>query len=107
MTAICNEPSRILYLDINNWQKYFKNRQESIKMKNILTILDIPFLRHINIDYFKEKIFEHFSLFNYKIGEYIFKQNDKRKKIFFVVSGEVELIMNASINDINNIIEKI
>ena len=106
LTAICNEPSRILYLDINNWQKYFKNRQESIKMKNILTILDIPFLRHINIDYFKEKIFEHFSLFNYKIGEYIFKQNDKRKKIFFVVSGEVELIMNASINDINNIIEK-
>ena len=106
LTAICNEPSRILYLDINNWQKYFKNRQDSIKMKNILTILDIPFLRNINIDYFKEKIFEHFSLFNYKIGEYIFKQNDKRKKIYFVVSGEVELIMNASINDINNIIEK-
>ena len=106
LTAICNEPSRILYLDINNWQKYFKNRQDSIKMKNILTILDIPFLRHINIDYFKEKIFDHFSLFNYKIGEYIFKQNDKRKKIYFVVSGEVELTMNASINDINNIIDK-
>ena len=106
LTAICNEPSRILYLDINNWQKYFKNRQDSIKMKNILTILDIPFLRYINIDYFKEKIFEHFSLFNYRIGEYIFKQNEKRKKIYFVVSGEVELVMNASINDINNIIDK-
>ena len=106
LTAICNEPSRILYLDINNWLKYFKFRQESIKMRNILTILDIPFLKHINKEYFKEKIFEYFTLFNYKIGDYIFKQNEIRKKIYFIRSGEVELIMNASIYDINNIIDK-
>ena len=105
-TAICNENSRILYLDNNNWIKYFKYRQESIKMKNITTILEIPFLRNINKDYFKSKIFGHFSLFYYKIGDYIFKQNEKRQKIYFIRTGEVELIMNSSIYDINQIIEK-
>lgn len=106
LTAICNEPSRILYLDINNWQKYFKFRHETIKMKNLSTILDIPFLKDINKDYFKSKIFEHFSLFNYNIGEYVFKQNEKRKKIYFIRSGEVQLIMKASIYELNRIIEK-
>ena len=105
-TAFCMEPSIILYLDINNWQKYFKFRQESIRTKNISTILDIPFLRNINIEYFKSKVFEHFSLFNYKIGDYIFKQNERRKKIYFIRSGEVQLIMKASINGINKIIDK-
>ena len=105
LTAICNETSRILYLDINNWQKYYKVRQEAIKMKNFSTILDIPFLREINKEYFRSKIFEHFSLFNYKIGEYVFKQNEKRKKIYFIRSGEVQLIMRASLYDINNIID--
>ena len=105
LTAICNESSRILYLDLNHWQKYFKFRQDSIKTKNISTILDIPFLRNINIEYFKAKIFEHFSLFNYKIGEFIFKQNDRRKKIYFIRSGEVQLIMKASIYSINKIID--
>ena len=106
LTAICNEPSRILYLDLNNWKKYFRYRQDSIKTKNISTILDIPFLRNINIEYFKTKIFEHFSLFNYKIGEFIFKQNDRRKKIYFIRSGEVQLIMKASVSSINKIIDK-
>ena len=105
-TAICNEPCRILYLDINSWQKYFKFRQDSIKMKNLSTILDIPFLRNINKDYFKSKIFEHFSLFNYKIGDYIFKQNDRRKKIYFIRSGEVQLVMKASVYTINKIIDE-
>ena len=105
-TAICNEPSRILYLDLNNWKKYFKFRQDSIRMKNLSTILDIPFLRNINIDYFKSKIFEHFSLFNYKIGDFIFKQNERRKKIYFIRSGEVQLIMKASVYSLNKIIDK-
>jgi CRP-like cAMP-binding protein len=106
LTAICNEPSRILYLDISNWHRYYRFRQEAIKMKNLSTILDIPFLREISKEYFKSKIFEHFSLFNYKIGEYVFKQKEKRKKIYFIRSGEVQLIMKASLYDINNIIDK-
>ena len=105
-TAISNESSRILYLDNVNWIKYFKCRQESIKMKNLSTILDIPFLRNINKDYFKSKIFEHFSLFYYKIGDYIFKQKEKRKKIYFIRTGEVQLIMKSSVYGINKIIDK-
>ena len=106
LTVICNEPSRILYLDISNWHRYYRFRQEAIKMKNLSTILDIPFLREISKEYFKSKIFEHFSLFNYKIGEYVFKQKEKRKKIYFIRSGEVQLIMKASLYDINSIIDK-
>ena len=103
-TAICEEESEILYLDVSNFIKYQKLYEETIYNKNLSSILDITFFRDINKDYFKEKLFEHFHLYHYSIGDIIFKQNDKRKCVYFIKSGEIELNMNASVLDINNLI---
>ena len=103
-TAICDEDSEILFLDVNNFIKYEKLYEETIYNKNLSAILDVSFFRDINKDYFKEKLFEHFNLYHYNIGDMIFNQNDKRKYVYFIKSGEIELNMNASIFDINYII---
>ena len=107
LTAICNEPCTILFLNLNTYEKFVKQRNESIKMKNIMTILEVPFFKNLNSNGFKEKYFKFFTLYNYKNGEFIFRQEEKMKNIYFIKSGEIELTMEASLNDINNILEKI
>ena len=107
LTAICNEPSILLYLNINTYEKFVKQRQESISMKNTNSILEIPFFKGLNANLFKEKYFSFFTLYNYKNGEFIFRQEEKMKNIYFIKSGEIELTMKASIADINNILENI
>ena len=107
VTAICNEPCQILYLNLNTYEKLVKQRNEAIDMKNILSILEVPFFKGLNANVFKEKYFKYFTLYNYKNGEFIFRQEEKMKNIYFIKSGEIELTMEASLYDINNIIEKI
>ena len=106
-TAICNEPCQILYLNLNTYEKLVKQRKEVIDMKNILSILEVPFFKGLNANVFKEKYFKYFTLYNFKNGEFIFRQEEKMNNIYFIKSGEIELTMDASLYDINNIIEKI
>ena len=107
MTVICNEPSKILFFNLNTYEKFVKQRQESISMKNISSILEVPFFKGLNASIFKEKYFNLFTLYNYKNGEFIFRQEEKMKNLYFIKSGEIELIMKASMFDINKILEKI
>ena len=106
-TAICNEPSILLYINFNTFEKFVKQRQEAISTKNINSLLEIPFFKGINSSTFKEKYLQLFTLYNYKNGEFIFRQEEKMKNIYFIKSGEIELTMESSMNDINNILEKL
>ena len=106
-TAIVDEPSTILYININTYEKFVKQRQESITMKNINSILEIPFFKGLNANLFKDKYFNLFTLYNFKNGEYIFRREEKMKNIYFIKSGEIELTMEASMEEINNILQKI
>ena len=107
VTAICDEPSTIIFIKINTYEKFSKQRQESILMKNINSILEIPFFKGLNANIFKEKYFNFFTLYYYKNGEFIFKQDEKMNYIYFIKSGEIELTMESSMEDINNILENI
>ena len=104
LTAICTEPSILLYLNLNTYEKFVKQRQDSITTKNVNSILEIPFFKGLNTNVFKEKYYKYFTLYNYKNGEYIFRQGEKMNNIYFIKSGEIELTMEASMNDINNIL---
>ena len=106
MTVICNEPCKILFFNLNNYEKFVKQRQESISMKKITSILEIPFFKGLNANIFKEKYFNLFTLYNYKNGEFIFRQEEKMKNLYFIKSGEIELTMKASMYDINKILER-
>ena len=106
LTAICNEPSIFLYLNLSTYEKFVKQRQEIISMKNINSLLEIQFFKGINSVTFKEKYFRNFTLYNFKNGEFIFRQGEKMNNIYFIKSGEIELTMESSIKDINNILEK-
>ena len=106
-TAICTEPSILLHLNLNTYEKFVKQRQESITTKNANSILEIPFFKGLNANIFKEKYYNLFTLYNFKNGETIFKQGEKMNNIYFIKSGEIELTMEASMYDINNIIELI
>ena len=106
-TGICNEPCTVLYINLNTYEKLVKQRNESSNLKNIMSILEVPFFKKLNLNVFKEKYFKFFTLYNYQNGEFIFRQEEKMKNIYLIKSGQIELIMEASLNDINNILEKI
>ena len=91
-------------LDNKTYQKCVKISQNLVRSKNISCIKNIPFFEKITFDYFNEKYFNYFNLINVKRGDIIFNQKDKRKKIYFIKEGEVDLIMKGCIKDINNIL---
>ncbi len=81
-----------------------KISQNLVRTKNISCNINIPFFEKITFDYFNEKYFNYFNLINVKRGDVIFNQKDRRKKIYFIKEGEVDLIMKGCIKDINNIL---
>ena len=91
-------------LDNKTYQKCVKTSQHLARNKNISCIKNIPFFEKLSFDYFTEKYSNYFHLINVKRGDIIFKQKEKRKKVYFIKEGEVELIMKGSIKDINTIL---
>ena len=68
-----------------------KQRNESSNLKNIMSILEVPFFKKLNMNVFKEKYFKFFTLYNYQNGEFIFRQEEKMKNIYLIKSGQIEL----------------
>ena len=91
-------------LDNKTYQKCVKISQNLVRNKNVCCVKNIPFFEKIAFDYFSEKYFNYFNLINVKRGDIIFNQKEKRKKVYFIKEGEVDLIMKGSIKDINNIL---
>ena len=105
-SIISTKESKICYLDINSYTKSIKYFREYLITQSILCLKTLPFFIDINYDLFKMRYYNYFSSKDYKIGDILFKQNDTVKKIFFVKKGEIELIMQSSINHINYLIER-
>lgn len=68
-------------------------------------------LLHTNLEYFKNfKIFESseelkrnynsFIYVSFKLGENILEQNETAENIYFIQSGDFDIIFNASLSDI-------
>ena len=104
-SIICTKESKICFLDINSYTKSIKYCREYLITQNILCLKTLPFLIEINYDVFKMRYFNYFTLNDYKIGHILFKQNDTVEKIYIVKKGEIELIMQSSINHINYLIQ--
>ena len=105
-TIICLEQTSLGHIENKIYSNCIKKNFDVLRFKNISLIRKIPLFQDLSIDKFNEKYFNDFHLHIYKRGEIIFNQLDKRKKIYLIKEGEIELSMRGSIKDLNKIISE-
>ncbi len=95
------------FLSNRTFKKCIKSCQDLVRSINIHSVKNLPIFQKISFEQFNDKYFNHFNFVNYHSGNYIFKQKEERKKVFFINEGEIELSMRGCIIDINNILHSL
>ena len=107
-TIIVKEDSFFGVLSAKNYQSTIKQIQERIKRENVEFIFSMKIFNQIGMNKFINKYWNYFIDEKMNKGEFIFKYDEKRKKIYFIQSGEIKLISpNLSQKKINLIIENL
>ena len=94
----CNEESKILYYDIEECKRISKKYEEMKFKKEIEKFKsEFPFFKYFNDD----KIMEIFNSISTKTlfkDEYLYNQNEKADKIFFIIKGKFNMYSSISFN---------
>lgn len=94
----CNEESKILYYDIEEYKRIAK-KYEELKFKKEIEKFksEFPFFKFFSDD----KIMEIFNSISSKTlfkDEYLYNQNEKADKIFFIIKGKFNMYSSISFN---------
>ena len=82
-----------------------KSTQEKIRNIRIDFFLNGPIFKGVNQPIFEGKYYNWFIKTKYKNKKVLFKQGEKREKIFFIKKGEVELNSKMTFIELNKLIE--
>ena len=104
-TIITNEECIFGTLTKNLYNYCLKSTQEKLRNIIIQFFLNGPIFKGVNQPIFEGKYYNWFIKKKYKNRTILFKQGEKRKKIFFIKKGELELNTKMSFIDLNKIIE--
>ena len=104
-TIITNEECIFGTLTKNLYNFCLKSTQEKLRNIIIQFFLNGPIFKGVNQPIFEGKYYNWFIKKKYKNRTILFKQGEKRKKIFFIKKGELELNAKMSFIDLNKIIE--
>ncbi len=105
-TAICAEDNTILTSLSNKiYNKCLKEVQFKERKKVIEKILKTEFFQYYNLEYFDKKIFPFFKLICLNQGQFLFKQNEIRKEIYFLKEGEIEIFSDLNFYEMCEIIK--
>ena len=105
-TAICAEDNTILTSLSNKiYNKCLKEVQFKERKKVIEKILKTDFFQYYNLEYFDKKIFPFFKLICLNQGQFLFKQNEIRKEIYFLKEGEIEIFSELNFYEMCEIIK--
>ena len=86
-----------------------KKIQEKIKVDNITFIYsNLKIFNCINLTLFTQNYWNYFISGKLFKGEFLFKVNEKKNKVFFIQEGEIKLVCpNLNINKINEYINNL
>ena len=104
-TIITNEDCIFGTLTKNLYNFCLKSTQDKLRNIIIQFFLNGPIFKGVNQPIFEGKYYNWFIKKKYKNRTVLFKQGEKRKKIFFIKKGELELNAKMSFIDLNKIIE--
>ena len=102
-----NEESILLYFDINDYKKILRKFKEKKYKKEIDNFKnEYPFFKYFTDD----KILDIFGLLSSKSlfkDEYLYKQNEKDDKIYFIIKGKFSMYSYISFNWLNEYLDYI
>lgn len=104
-TIITQEKTICGTLDCHIYNKFVKDAQKRIRKNVVHSLLNVNFLKGINVDVFEE---HYFNMFKYNCihrDDYLFRAGEVRNSIFIIISGEIEVTITCSIQKLNKILK--
>jgi hypothetical protein len=92
-------------LDYYIYNKFIKDSQKKIRKNIVHALLNVNFLRGINAEFFEEHYFNMFKYENIQRNNYLFKSGDERNSLYIVFSGEIEVNIKCTIQQLNKILK--
>ena len=106
-TIITTKDTIFGIIDKNSYNLSLMEVQERKRKYNIESLLCQKIFNEINPNLFGKHYFNYFKNLKAKKGDFLFKQGEKSKEIFFIHKGEIEIFCSSTYNGINNIINKL
>ena len=106
-TIITTKDTIFGIIDKNSYNLSLMEVQERKRKYNIESLLCQKIFNEINPNLFGKHYFNYFKNLKTKKGDFLFKQGEKSKEIFFIHKGEIEIFCSNTYNGINNIINKL
>ena len=106
-TIRAEEDTILGFLKSDDYLNIIAPQRKIEKMKEINFLMHNFFFRDIKTSIFEQNLFHFFTLNENKRGSVLFNCESKPNYLFFLKEGNISLTLDASIIDINNILEKI
>ena len=106
-TILTLEPTIFGSLSKTVYQFCMKELQDKSRKLNVDHVYSHKLFDGCNKEYFQKNYFNLFKLNTIRRGEYLFKQGEYPKDLYFIYDGELGLETKMSINEITNIIHYI
>ena len=103
-TVIIKEDCHLGVLNKEAYDMSIKNAQDKLRIRNLLFFTNGPIFNGIANNYFLNYYFFRFKKKIYNSGEILFHRGEKRNKIYFIISGELQLSAKLTLRKLTEII---
>ena len=94
-------------LQKDEYQSFMKKVMEKTRRNNIERLLNTKLFYGVNYHTFDTKLYNYFIFTKEKKGDFMFKRGDKRTTLYYIKKGEIQLEINATCKQLDDIIKLI
>ena len=103
-TIIMKENCHFGVIDKESYEISIKTAQEKSRTRSLLYFTNGFLFKGLTNNYFLNNYFFRFKKKIYNSGEYLFRRGEKRTKLFFIITGELQLVGKMALKKISEII---
>ena len=91
-------------LQKDEYQSFMKKVMEKTRRNNIERLLSTKLFYGLNYHTFDTKLYNYFIFTKERKGDFMFKRGDKRTTLYYIKKGEIQLEINATCKQLDDII---
>ena len=91
-------------LQKDEYQSFMKKVMEKTRRNNIERLLNTKLFYGLNYHTFDTKLYNYFIFTKERKGDFMFKRGDKRTTLYYIKKGEIQLEINATCKQLDDII---
>ena len=91
-------------LQKDEYQSFMKKVMEKTRRNNIERLLNTKLFYGVNYHTFDTKFYNYFIFTKERKGDFMFKRGDKRTTLYYIKKGEIQLEINATCKQLDDII---